>query len=110
MMGTFQRRSPKVWLLPAVTVVLAGLVAAGTGHVLESSQARDGPRAAALFKEVAFEVGLNFRHFTGATGQYYFPENMGAGVALLDYDNDGDLDVYLAQGTMLGQNQRPLFP
>lgn len=26
------------------------------------------------------------------------PEIMGAGVALIDYDNDGDLDVYLIQG------------
>ncbi len=30
------------------------------------------------------------------------PEIMGAGVALLDYDNDGDLDVYLLQGDLLG--------
>ena len=26
------------------------------------------------------------------------PEQMGAGVALFDYDNDGDLDVFLVQG------------
>jgi hypothetical protein len=38
------------------------------------------------------------------------PEIMGAGVALFDYDNDGDLDVYLIQGTQLSNNKRPLFP
>jgi hypothetical protein len=53
-----------------------------------------------LFREVAEEVGLKFQHFTGATGEFYMPEIMGAGVALFDYDNDGDLDVYLIQGTM----------
>ena len=32
------------------------------------------------------------------SGRLYLPEMMGAAVALLDYDNDGDLDVYLGQG------------
>lgn len=38
------------------------------------------------------------------------PEIMGPGVALFDYDNDGDLDVYLIQGTTLAAGEKPLFP
>ena len=56
-----------------------------------------GP-ASPLFVESAAAAGLSFTHVSGATGQYYMAEQMGAGVALFDYDNDGDLDVFLVQG------------
>jgi hypothetical protein len=55
-----------------------------------------------LFREVAAEVGLTFTHVTGETGQYYMPSQMGAGGALFDYDNDGDLDAFLVQGGAIG--------
>jgi hypothetical protein len=56
------------------------------------------PPAGPLFVESAAATGLTFTHVNGATGQYYLAEEMGAGVALFDYDNDGDLDVFLVQG------------
>ncbi len=66
-----------------------------------------------LFTDVAAETGLDFVHFNGMSGQYYFPEMTGQGGALLDYDNDGDLDVYLVQGAVLGPGKKltdALFP
>ena len=66
-----------------------------------------------IFKEVAEQVGLKFQHFNGMTGKFYLPEITGSGAALFDFDNDGDLDVFLVQGNLLEPNTRPadtLFP
>ncbi len=66
-----------------------------------------------IFNEVAVSSGLNFRHYNGMTGKFYLPEIMGAGGALFDFDNDGDLDVFLVQGNVLEPDSKPvstLFP
>jgi hypothetical protein len=56
------------------------------------------------FIDKAKDVGLDFVHFNGMTGEFYYPEIFPPGVALLDYDNDGDLDVFAAQGQILGEH------
>ncbi len=61
----------------------------------------DRPGAPALFREVAAETGLVFRHVADASDEYRLPEIMGSGVALADFDMDGDLDVFLLQGAPL---------
>ena len=66
-----------------------------------------------IFQEAAQKTGLDFHHFIGATGEFFFPENMGSGVALFDYDDDGDLDVYFLQGALLDPKKSlsdSLFP
>jgi hypothetical protein len=55
-----------------------------------------------IFEDRAEELGVDFVHFAGVSGEFYIVEISGPGCGMLDYDNDGDLDLYLIQGVMLG--------
>lgn len=57
----------------------------------------------AWFEDAGDVAGLDFVHVNGMRGEQDFVEMMGAGVALFDFDADGDLDAYFAQGHPLGE-------
>src|SRR5438067_184634 len=66
-----------------------------------------------LFSDVAQQVGIDFVHFNGMCGEHYYPEMIGSGAAMFDYDNDGDLDIFIVQGQVLGPGKKladAMFP
>ena len=68
-----------------------------------------GEPPAVYFTDATDQAGLSFVHENGAAGQYFLIETMGAGGALADFDEDGDLDVYLVDGFDLrGLDARPI--
>ena len=71
-------------------------------------QAKVATKAGVQFVNVAKEAGLTIPNVWGATDhKSYIIEAKGSGLAFFDYDHDGWLDIYLTNGTQLGENGRP---
>lgn len=64
----------------------------------EGERATSGP---VWFEDVADEAGVDFVHVRAPTPRNWLPEIMSGGVAWLDYDGDGDQDLYFVQGGSL---------
>jgi len=97
--------------------LLAGLLAIVASSCSGSQPTESRPSStdsragdAEWFVERAAQSGLDFVHVNGMSGHFYLPEIMAPGVALFDYDNDGDLDVFLVQSGMLGSEAKDATP
>jgi hypothetical protein len=50
------------------------------------------------FREVSKDWGIDFVHHHGGSGQRYMVETMVGGVVMLDFDGDGDEDLFFVDG------------
>ena len=53
-----------------------------------------------IFEDISQQAGLDtWKHTMGTPEKNYIIETNGSGVGLIDYDNDGWLDIYLVNGS-----------
>ncbi|MCA8955738.1 MAG: CRTAC1 family protein [Planctomycetes bacterium] len=99
------------WVAAALlAVVLFGCSDRAAPRATPPNPAPSGSTPAAprgLFTDITQATGITFAHCNGATGRCLYPETMGAGVALFDFDNDGLLDIYFVNGNHLAEPADP---
>lgn len=85
----------------ALTFVLC-LGLAGLHHSLTAT-------APDIFADVTDSAGITWKHFSGESEDRFLIEAMGGGVAFVDFDNDGRLDIFLVTGgeTPKGKSATP---
>lgn len=54
-----------------------------------------------IFTDITSTAMAGFRHQASPTSNKYLIETMGGGVALLDFDNDGRLDIFFVNGARI---------
>jgi enediyne biosynthesis protein E4 len=75
--------------VPKIKWVAGAALAASAGLAQSSPPPADAP-----FRDITRAAGVTFAHHA-APEKKYIVESMSGGVALLDFDNDGQLDIYL---------------
>jgi hypothetical protein len=91
------------------TIVAAVLLAVG-GCLANSLLANESTQSSILLHDVTDQTGITFRHTDGGSGKYYIVEYMSAGLALFDYDSDGDVDIYFLNGAPMPGTKTDVVP
>jgi hypothetical protein len=73
----------------------------GVAAAAPDPPAADAERGPILLHDVTPETGITFQHTDGSSGRLYIVETIASGVATLDYDLDGLLDIYFVNGGAL---------
>ena len=86
-------RLPFLVLIPSLLMAVAA--------VAQQPQAAPSDLVPGSFVDITARTGIHFQGRASHTSKKYLIETMGSGVALFDYDNDGRLDIFFANGASL---------
>jgi enediyne biosynthesis protein E4 len=90
--------------LGVAAVLLGGWVGKAQNGLITHPAATAPP---GKFVDVTTAIGVHFQGQAYHTAKKYLIETMGSGVALFDYDNDGRLDIFFANGAVLTDPTAP---
>src|SRR5947199_6279848 len=82
-----------------IVIAVAEVLHLGTSTVFPKPQ--EPPPFDVRLVDVTVKTGIAFKHENSPTTRKYLIETMGGGVGLIDYDNDGWLDVFFTNGAPL---------
>ena len=103
MRSAILNRQARALALCAVSLLSSVVLGASAQQTRPSNPANQAAAAEqdlvpGRFVDVTKKMGINFLHQAPHTSRKYLIETMGSGVALFDCDNDGRLDIFLANG------------
>jgi hypothetical protein len=75
--------------------VSMGIACAAFGQSAPTKETAD------RFVDASAKLGIHFKQEASPTSKKYLLETMGSGAALFDYDNDGRLDIFFANGARI---------
>ena len=84
------------WLL-----VFAGLLLGPQAGTQSSAHSAEKQIGVGWFTDVSNRSDFTYRTNNDYTGRKYFPQPMCGGIAIVDYDNDGKMDIFFANGAKL---------
>ena len=97
--GSWSQRVSKYWK------TFPSTWSAGISHAfglfLATSALAPATESPIQFHDVTRQTGITFVHTDGSSGRRYIVETVASGLALLDYDGDGDEDIYFLNGAPL---------
>jgi hypothetical protein len=112
--GSLGRRPMRAWKAggAAGLALVGGLAVGGCGMHRSGAPATAAAasRPAIRYQEVTRAAGIRFRHVNGGFGRKWMPETMGSGCAFVDYDNDGNLDVFCVNSSYWPGHRGPGRP
>ena len=82
--------------------VAGGVAALIIGTAVTDARPDSQPWQGPIFVDVAAVSGVDLLTVSGTPAKEYIVESTTGGAAVFDYDNDGDVDIYIANGSRLG--------
>jgi len=113
------RRLPRALSLGIALLALGAVLSLGPAAAQVPSRMRQGPEPppppttlpavtpSVHFTDVAPRSKFSYISNNNFTGRKYFPQPMCGGVALIDYDGDGKVDIFFTNGSRLPEYDRP---